>query len=180
MGAIVGSLLPYHDPVAKMTLLPRGQKKSLTWFSPDQDQSLISASSLKARIASFLGGRAAEQIVFGPEQVTTNAAEDLKKVDQVARAMVTQVGMSSVGQIAIDQGGMLGPNYSEDLAGKIDAAIKELSDEGYLTALKIIIEHRTCLDKLADELYERETLNQKDVKEIIAEFIEIPEKLAAV
>merc|ERR1719188_2290884 len=141
-----------------MTLLPRGQKKSLTWFSPDQDQSLISASSLKARIADFLGGCAAEQIVFGTEQVTTNAAEDLKRVDQVARAMVTQVGMSSVGQIAIDQGGMLGPNYSEDLAGKIDVAIKELSDEGYLTALKIIVSNRACLDKLADELYEKETL----------------------
>jgi cell division protease FtsH len=178
--AIVGTLLPYHDPVSKMTLLPRGQKKSLTWFSPDQDQSLISAASLKARIAGFLGGRAAEQIVFGTEQVTTNAAEDLKRVDQVARAMVTQVGMSSVGQIAIDQGGMLGPSYSEDLAGKIDVAIKELSDEGYLTALKIIVNNRACLDKLADELYEKETLDAAAIKQIVSEFTEIPEKLAAV
>jgi len=178
--ALVGSLLPYHDPVAKMTLLPRGQKKSLTWFSPDQDQSLISAASLKARIAGFLGGRAAEQIVFGTGQVTTNAAEDLKRVDQVARAMVTQVGMSSVGQIAIDQGGMMGPSYSEDLAAKIDVAIKELSDEGYLTALKIIVSNRACLDKLADELYEKETLDGAAIKAIISEFTEIPEKLAAV
>mmetsp|Transcript_89228 Transcript_89228/g.235948 ORF Transcript_89228/g.235948 Transcript_89228/m.235948 type:complete len:588 (-) Transcript_89228:621-2384(-) len=178
--ALVGSLLPYHDPVAKMTLLPRGQKKSLTWFSPDQDQSLISAASLKARIAGFLGGRAAEQIVFGTGQVTTNAAEDLKRVDQVARAMVTQVGMSSVGQIAIDQGGMMGPSYSEDLAAKIDVAIKELSDEGYLTALKIVVNNRACLDKLADELYEKETLDGAAIKAIISEFTEIPEKLAAV
>mmetsp|Transcript_46635 Transcript_46635/g.133427 ORF Transcript_46635/g.133427 Transcript_46635/m.133427 type:complete len:588 (+) Transcript_46635:89-1852(+) len=178
--ALVGSLLPYHDPVAKMTLLPRGQKKSLTWFSPDQDQSLISAASLKARIAGFLGGRAAEQIVFGTGQVTTNAAEDLKRVDQVARAMVTQVGMSSVGQIAIDQGGMFGPSYSEDLAAKIDVAIKELSDEGYLTALKIIVNNRGCLDELADELYEKETLDGAAIKQIISEFTEIPEKLAAV
>mmetsp|Transcript_128244 Transcript_128244/g.344108 ORF Transcript_128244/g.344108 Transcript_128244/m.344108 type:complete len:588 (-) Transcript_128244:327-2090(-) len=178
--ALVGSLLPYHDPVAKMTLLPRGQKKSLTWFSPDQDQSLISAASLKARIAGFLGGRAAEQIVFGTGQVTTNAAEDLKRVDQVARAMVTQVGMSSVGQIAIDQGGMMGPSYSEDLAAKIDVAIKELSDEGYLTALKIVVNNRACLDKLADELYEKETLDGAAIKQIISEFTEIPEKLAAV
>ncbi|CAK0843464.1 unnamed protein product [Prorocentrum cordatum] len=178
--AIVATLLPHHDPVAKMTLLPRGQKKSLTWFSPDQDQSLISAASLKARIAGFLGGRAAEQIVFGTEQVTTNAAEDLKRVDQVARAMVTQVGMSSVGQIAIDQGGMFGPSYSEDLASKIDMAIKELSDEGYLTALKIIVNNRGCLDELADELYEKETLAADEIKEIVSKFTEIPEKLAAV
>jgi cell division protease FtsH len=177
---LVATLLPYHDPVAKVTLIPRGQQKSLTWFSPDQDQSLISASSLKARIAGFLGGRAAEQIVFGVDQVTSNAANDLQKVDQVARAMVTQVGMSSVGQIAIDQGGMMGPSYSEDLSGKIDSAIKELSDEGYLTALKIIIENRACLDKLADELFERETLTQAEVKEIVADFVGIPEKLAAV
>jgi len=178
--AIVGTLLPYHDPVAKMTLLPRGQKKSLTWFSPDQDQSMLSASSLKARIAGFLGGRAAEQIVFGTGQVTSNAAEDLKRVDQIARLMVTQVGMSSVGQLTIDQGGMLGPSYSEELAGKIDAAIKDLSDEGYLTALKIIVDNRACLDKLADDLYERETLDAATIKQTISEFTEIPEKLAAV
>jgi cell division protease FtsH len=178
--ALVATLLPYHDPVAKVTLIPRGQQKSLTWFSPDQDQSLISASSLKARIAGFLGGRAAEQIVFGTDQVTSNAGNDLQQVDRVARAMVTQVGMSSVGQIAIDQGGMMGPSYSEDLAGKIDLAIKELSDEGYLTALKIVVENRACLDKLADELYERETLNQEEVKKIVASFTEVPEKTAAV
>jgi cell division protease FtsH len=102
------------------------------------------------------------------------------QVDRVARAMVTQVGMSSVGQIAIDQGGMMGPNYSEDLAGKIDVAIKELSDEGYFTALKIIVSNRACLDKLADELYEKETLDAATIKGIISEFTEIPEKLAAV
>ena len=88
--------------------------------------------------------------------------------------------MSSVGQIAIDQGGMLGPSYSEDLAGEIDIAIKELSDEGYLTALKIIVNNRACLDKLADELYEKETLAAEEIKKIISEFTEIPEKLAAV
>merc|ERR550525_84085 len=178
--ALVGTLLPYHDPVAKMTLIPRGQQKSLTWFSPDQDQSLISASSLKARIAGFLGGRAAEQIVFGTDQVTTCAGQDLQKVDQVARAMVTQVGMSSVGQIAIDQGGMLGPSYSEDLAGKIDQAIKELSDEGYLVALGLVAENRDALDELADELFEKETLTGAEVKSIVERYTKVPEKLSAV
>merc|ERR1740138_394603 len=113
--ALVGTLLPYHDPVSKVTLIPRGSRQSLTWFSPDSDQSLISLSSLRARITGALGGRAAESVVYGEAQVTTNAGNDLQRVDQIARAMVTQVGMSGVGPIAIDQGGMMGPSYSEDL-----------------------------------------------------------------
>jgi len=173
-------MLAYHDPVAKMTLIPRGQRKSLTWFTPDQDQSLISQSSLKARIAGYLGGRAAEQIVFGTGQVTSFAGTDLQSVDRVARAMVTQVGMSSVGQLTIDQGGMMGPSYSEELAGRIDEAIKELSDEGYRTALEIVAKNRDCLDEMADELFEKETLNGAEIREIIERYTQIPEKLSAV
>ncbi|CAK9074545.1 unnamed protein product [Durusdinium trenchii] len=77
--AIVGTLLPYHDPVNKVTLIPRGQAKGLTWFTPGEDQSLISAAMLKARIAGALGGRAAEQLVFGSGQVTTGAGGDLQQ-----------------------------------------------------------------------------------------------------
>jgi cell division protease FtsH len=178
--ALVGTLLAYHDPVAKVTLIPRGQRKSLTWFTPDADQGLITQSSLKARIAGFLGGRAAEQIVFGTGQVTSQAGNDLQQVDRVARAMVTQVGMSSVGQLTIDQGGMMGPSYSEDLAGKIDDAIKELSDEGYLVALNVVSKYRDCLDELADELFEKETLNGAEIRKVIERYTQIPEKLSAV
>eukprot|EP00435_Cladocopium_sp_Y103_P016196 s2090_g4.t1 len=116
--AIVGTLLPYHDPVNKVTLIPRGQAKGLTWFTPGEDQSLISAAMLKARIAGALGGRAAEQLVFGTGQVTTGAGGDLQQVERMARSMVTQFGMSEVGSIAIDDGGFMGPNYSEDGNGK--------------------------------------------------------------
>jgi len=178
--ALVGTLLAYHDPVAKITLIPRGQRKSLTWFTPDADPGLISQSSLKARIAGFLGGRAAEQIVFGTGQVTSQAGNDLQQVDRVARAMVTQVGMSSVGQIMIDQGGMMGPSYSEELAGKIDDAIKELSDEGYGVALGVVAKHRDCLDELADELFEKETLTGVEIRSIVERYAEIPEKLSMV
>merc|ERR1719188_2197369 len=104
--ALVGTLLPYHDPVSKVTLIPRGQAKGLTWFTPNEDHSLISANTMKARIAGCLGGRVAEQVVFGANQVTTNASNDLQRVEQIARAMVVQVGMSEVGPLAIDQGGM--------------------------------------------------------------------------
>eukprot|EP00913_Durusdinium_trenchii_P022039 g20711.t1 len=112
--AIVGTLLPYHDPVNKVTLIPRGQAKGLTWFTPGEDQSLISAAMLKARIAGALGGRAAEQLVFGSGQVTTGAGGDLQQVERMARSMVTQFGMSEVGSIAIDDGGFMGPSYSEE------------------------------------------------------------------
>merc|ERR550532_2156321 len=89
--ALVGSLLPHHDEVNKVTLIPRGQAKGLTWFTPNEDQSLVSANMMKARIAGALGGRAAEQIVFGTSQVTTGASGDLEAVERLCRSMVTQL-----------------------------------------------------------------------------------------
>jgi len=178
--ALVGTLLPYHDPVNKLTLIPRGQAKGLTWFTPNEDQSLISANSLKARIAGALGGRAAEQVVFGTSQVTTGAGGDLQQVERMARSMVTQFGMSDVGSIAIDDGGMMGPSYSDELGSKIDDAIRSISDECYLTALTLLTKYRACLDKVADELVEEETMPGERLRAIISEYTEIPEKLAAV
>merc|ERR1719245_536368 len=121
--ALVGTLLPHHDPVNKVTVIPRGQAKGLTWFTPNEDQSLISTNTMKARIAGALGGRAAEKVVFGTSQVTSGAGGDLQQVERIARAMVTQFGMSSVGSIAIDEGGFMGPSYSEELGSSIDEAI---------------------------------------------------------
>jgi len=178
--ALVGTLLPYHDPVNKVTLVPRGQAKGLTWFTPNEDQSLISLNTLKARIAGALGGRAAEQIVFGTSQVTTGAGGDLQQVERMACSMVTQFGMSDVGSIAIDDGGFMGPNYSEDLGTKIDNAIRGISDECYLIALRLLAENRACLDRIADELVDVETLPGEKLREIVAEYTQIPEKLAAV
>jgi len=177
--ALVGTLLPYHDPVNKVTLIPRGQAKGLTWFTPNEDQSLVSTNTFKARIAGALGGRAAEQIVFGSSQVTTGAGGDLQQVERMARGMVTQFGMSDVGSIAIDDGGFTGPSYSEELGAKIDTAIRALSDEGYATAITTLMSNRACLDKIADELVEIETMSGQRLREIVSEYIEIPEKLAA-
>ena len=178
--ALVGTLLPYHDPVNKVTLVPRGQAKGLTWFTPNEDQSLISAATLNARIAGALGGRAAEHIVFGPNQVTTGAGGDLQQVERMARGMVTQFGMSDVGYLSIDQGGMMGPSYSADLGAAIDDAIKQISDDGYLVALNIMKDNRDCLDRITDELMQVETLSGDRLREIVAEYTPIPEKLAAV
>jgi len=178
--ALVGTMLSYHDPVNKVTLVPRGQAKGLTWFTPNEDQSLISANTMKARIAGALGGRAAEQIVFGTSQVTTGAGGDLQQVERMARAMVTQFGMSDVGSIAIDDGGFMGPSYSDELGTNIDTAIKAISDECYLNALTILTKNRACLDKIADELTEVETMSGDRLRELVAQYTEIPEKLAAV
>eukprot|EP00403_Amphidinium_massartii_P046348 CAMPEP_0178467164 /NCGR_PEP_ID=MMETSP0689_2-20121128/52274_1 /TAXON_ID=160604 /ORGANISM="Amphidinium massartii, Strain CS-259" /LENGTH=1537 /DNA_ID=CAMNT_0020094203 /DNA_START=69 /DNA_END=4685 /DNA_ORIENTATION=- len=179
--ALVGTMLPYHDSVNKLTLIPRGQAKGLTWFSPGEDQSLLSQNQLKARIAGALGGRAAEQIVFGTDQVTTGAGGDLQQVERMARGMVTQFGMSSVGSIAIDDGGFTGPNYSEELASKIDGAIREISDAGYEMALEICTTHRAILDAVAEELCETETMSGKRLREIVEEMgVQVPVKLAAV
>merc|ERR1719460_1863626 len=172
--ALVGTLLPYHDPVNKVTLVPRGQSKAKAWFTPAEDQSLISHNSLRARIAGLLGARAAEQVVFGTDQVTSGAGNDLQQVERMARAMVTQLGMSDVGTLAIDDGGFQGPNYSQELAGKIDKAIRTISDECYLKALAILSTHRACLDRITDELVEVETLSGERLREIVAEYVEIP------
>jgi len=178
--AIVGTLLAHHDPVNKVTLIPRGQAKGLTWFTPNEDQSLVSTNTFKARIAGALGGRAAEQVVFGTSQVTTGAGGDLQQVERMARGMVTQFGMSDVGSIAIDDGDWRGPSYSEELSSKIDEAIRGISDDGYKTALTLLMENRACLDRVADELVELETISGDRLREIVAEYATIPVKVAAV
>merc|ERR1712232_692610 len=100
--AITGSVLKSHDEVEKITITPRGTAKGLTWFTPEEDQSLISRSELLARIITTLGGRAAEQVVFGDPDVTTGASSDLQQVTNLARQMVTRFGMSNIGPIALE------------------------------------------------------------------------------
>jgi len=178
--ALVGTLLAYSDPVNKVTLVPRGQAKGLTWFTPGEDQSLVSTNMFKARIATALGGRAAEQLVFGEAQVTSGAGGDLQQVEGMARAMVTQFGMSDVGSMTFSPGNFMGPDYSEDVSSKIDDAIRTISDQAYLTALKVLMENRACLDKIADELVEQETLSGEKLRDMIAKYTAIPDKLRAV
>jgi cell division protease FtsH len=102
--ALVGTLVKAHDPVQKVTLIPRGQAQGLTWFSPDEEQMLVSRAQLRARIMGALGGRAAEDVVFGHEEVTTGAGGDIQQVASIARQMVTRFGMSDIGQFSLDAG----------------------------------------------------------------------------
>jgi cell division protease FtsH len=184
--AIVGTLLQGHDPVQKVTLIPRGQAQGLTWFVPSEDQGLISRAQILARISGALGGRAAEEIVFGDSEVTTGAGGDLQQVAGMARQMVTRYGMSDLGPLSLEsqQGEVfLGRDwtssrseYSEGIAARIDAQVRTIVEHCYDDALKIVREHREVVDRLVDLLIERETINGDELRQIVSEYAVVPEK----
>jgi cell division protease FtsH len=183
--ALVGTLLKDHDPVQKVTLIPRGQAQGLTWFTPNEEQGLISRSQLKARITGALGGRAAEEVVFGAAEVTTGAGGDLQQLSGMARQMVTRFGMSDLGPLSLEsqQGEVfLGrdwttrSDYSESIAARIDSQIREIVEQCYENARKIIRDNRTACDRLVDLLIEKETIDGEEFRQIVAEYAEVPEK----
>lgn len=182
--AVVGALTPDYDHVAKITILPRGGAGGLTFFAPNEDRvdsGLYSRQFLEGQLAVALGGRLAEEIVYGNEQVTTGASNDLQRVTQVARQMVTRMGMSDeVGQIVVDSGGggnpFLGrqmaappPSVSSETKTVVDAEVNKLVDVAYTRAKKCLLENRELLDKLATMLVERETVSADDFQRLIAE-----------
>ncbi|MEH2348428.1 MAG: ATP-dependent zinc metalloprotease FtsH2 [Nostoc sp.] len=183
--ALVGTLLKDHDPVQKVTLIPRGQAQGLTWFTPNEEQGLISRSQLKARITGALGGRAAEEVIFGAAEVTTGAGGDLQQLSGMARQMVTRFGMSDLGPLSLEsqQGEVfLGRDwttrseYSESIASRIDGQVRAIVEECYENAKKIVREHRTVTDRLVDLLIEKETIDGEEFRQIVAEYAEVPEK----
>ena len=183
--ALVGTLLKDHDPVQKVTLIPRGQAQGLTWFTPNEEQGLISRSQLKARITGALGGRAAEEVVFGSAEVTTGAGGDLQQLSGMARQMVTRFGMSDLGPLSLEsqQGEVfLGRDwttrseYSEAIACRIDGQVRMIVEECYTNAKKIMRDHRSLADRLVDLLIEKETINGDELRRIVAEYAEVPDK----
>ena len=184
--AIVGTLLKHHDPVQKVTLIPRGQAKGLTWFTPSEDQSLISRSQILARIMGALGGRAAEEVVFGYPEVTTGAGNDLQQVTSMARQMVTRFGMSNIGPLALESQGadpFLGRSmggsaqYSEDVASRIDMQIRSIIQHCHDETVQIIKDNRVVIDQLVDILLEKETISGEEFRNIVAEYTPLPEKV---
>ena len=183
--AIVGTLLKDHDPVQKVTLIPRGQAQGLTWFTPDEEQGLISRSQLIARIAGAMGGRAAEEEIFGHDEVTTGAGGDLQQVTEMARQMVTRFGMSDLGPLSLEgQGGevflggglMSRSEYSEEVASRIDEQVRQIIEHSHQTARKIMRENREVVDRLVELLIEKETISGDEFRQIVAEYTEVPEK----
>lgn len=183
--AIVATLVPSHDPLQKVTLIPRGQAQGLTWFTPSEDQSLISRNQLRARITGALGGRAAEEVVFGDSEVTTGAGGDLQQVTSMARQMVTRFGMSKLGPLSLEsQSGevFLGGNwgarseYSDEVAAQIDQQVREIVSQCHEEALKLMRDHRTVIDRLVEILIEKETIAGEEFRQIVAEYTVVPEK----
>ncbi len=183
--AIVGTLVKDHDPVQKVTLIPRGQAQGLTWFTPDEEQGLTTKAQLMARIAGALGGRAAEEEVFGHDEVTTGAGGDLQQVSEMARQMVTRFGMSELGPLSLESssgevflgGGLMNRSeYSEEVAMRIDHQVRTLAEEGHKLARQIVRDNREVIDRLVELLIEKETIDGEEFRQIVAEYTEVPEK----
>jgi len=178
--ALVGALMPDYDPEAKVSIIPRGQAGGLTFFTPSEERmesGLYSRSYLQNQMAVALGGRVAEEIVYGEEEVTTGASNDLQQVANVARQMITKFGMSEkIGPVALgqSQGGMfLGRDmsstrdFSEDTAATIDVEVSELVDVAYKRATKVLSDNRTVLDEMAQMLIEKETIDTEDIQDLL-------------
>ena len=183
--ALVGTLVKDHDPVQKVTLIPRGQAQGLTWFSPDEEQMLVSRAQLKARIMGALGGRAAEDVVFGHSEVTTGAGGDIQMVASMARQMVTQFGMSQLGPMALEGGSqevflgrdlMTRSDVSDAISKQIDEQVRLIVMKCYEETVALVGKHRQAMDQLVEQLIEQETMDGDEFRVVVAEFAEIPEK----
>ncbi|WP_071516482.1 ATP-dependent zinc metalloprotease FtsH3 [Geitlerinema sp. PCC 9228] len=178
--ALVGALMPDYDPVQKISIIPRGAAGGLTWFTPSEermDSGLYSRSYLENQMAVALGGRVAEEIIFGNDEVTTGASNDLQQVARVAQQMVTRFGMSErLGPVALgrQQGGMfLGRdiaserNYSEETASAVDDEVRNLVELAYRRARDVLVNNQHILDTIAQKLIDKETVDAEELQEIL-------------
>jgi cell division protease FtsH len=174
--ALVMKALPHADPVHKVSIISRGMALGWTLALPEEDKYLISRDELMDQIAGLMGGRVAEEIVFG--DITSGAENDIQKATQMARRMVTQWGMSDkLGTVSMGHreelvflGRDLGEqrNYSEEVAAVIDEEIRSIVNHGYQTAKVILTEQRHKMDAVVEQLKVVETLDGKELDEILA------------
>ena len=184
--AIAGTVLKSHDEVEKITLTPRGGAKGLTWFTPEEDQSLLSRSELLARIITTLAGRATEQVVFGDPEVTTGASNDLQQVTNLARQMVTRFGMSSIGPIALEDentgqvflggGTVQGTEYADNIADRIDEQVCKIVNYCEQKAIEIISDNRVIIDLAVEKLLDIETMDGTEFRELVSTYTVLPNK----
>jgi cell division protease FtsH len=191
--ALLFTLLPNADPLNKVTIIPRSN--GIGGFAQpllDEEQidfGLDSRSRLLDMVVVGYGGRAAEEIVFGYAEITTGASNDLQQNTSRVRDMVTRFGMSDLGPVMLDPpnrevflggGWMNRTEYSEDVAARIDKQVRQILTECYERAKSILLDNRALLDRLADTLVERETLDGEEFRAIVAEYTQIPEKTIGV
>jgi len=174
--AVVGLYVPQHDPIHKATIIPRGRALGLVMSLPERDQLSVTYTKYTSKIAMAMGGKVAEELKFGKENVTSGATSDIQQVTKIARAMVTQFGFDDeLGHVdyANEQDSYLGnygggTNHSGHTQKLIDEKVKALVDEGYQTAKRVLTEHRDEWERLAQGLLEYETLTGDEIKRVMA------------
>ena len=176
---IVGYLVPEHDPTYKVTIIPRGMALGVTVFLPEEDRYSMSKQSIISQICALFGGRVAEELTLGPNGITTGAANDIEKATKMARSMVTKWGLSEKlgplmyeeedGEIFLGMSvGTTRLRVSGETARKIDEEVRAIIDDCYGTAKKILEENREKLDAMAEALLEYETIDRKQIDDIMA------------
>ena len=175
--ALLAKLLENCDPLHKVSIIPRGMALGITMTLPEKDYLTMKKSQLLDRITMTLGGRVAEELIYGGDSVTTGASNDLEKVSDIARKMVTAYGMSDkMGNLTygkseehVFMGRDFGHtrNFSEEIAADIDKEVKRIVDERYDIARHLLSENRDMLEYIAKSLLERETLDEKDFEELM-------------
>ena len=175
--AIVGRLVPEHDPVYKVTIIPRGRALGVTMFLPEQDKYSVSRKQLDSQMASLYGGRVAEELVFGVENVTTGASNDIERATQIARNIVTRWGLSgALGPLTYaedDEEVFLGrsvtqhKHVSDETARKIDMEIRDIVDTAHKTATDLIIANRDKLEVMTEALMKYETIDTGQIDQIM-------------
>ncbi|MEM9978889.1 MAG: AAA family ATPase, partial [Cyanobacteria bacterium P01_D01_bin.2] len=186
--ALVSTMLKHSDPLAKVTIIPRsGGIGGFASYLPKEDRvddGLISYAELIDRITMALGGRAAEEIVFGSDEVTQGAANDIQQVTNIARQMITRFGMSELGSFAMESPSsavflgrsdlMQRSEYSEEMAAKIDQRVREIAMTAYDQARSMLKGNRSLLDRLVDRLVEKETIDGDEFRGIVSEYVDLP------
>lgn len=175
--AIVGYIVPEHDPVYKVTIIPRGRALGVTMYLPEEDRYSYSKTALESQISSLYGGRIAEEIIGGADSVTTGASNDIERATSIAKNMVTKWGLSDAlgplsysedeGEVFLGRQVTQHKNMSDTTADQIDKAVRELIDRNYERAEKILQENIEKLHLMADALMKYETIDAKQIEEIM-------------
>ena len=177
--AIVGWTVPDHDPIHKVTIMPRGRALGVTMFLPDQDRYSYSKQRLESQLSSMYGGRLAEEIIFGPENVTTGASNDIQKASEIARSMITKWGLSedlgpllygdedSQPFLGATMGHQKPPSFSGETANKIDKEVRKLVDRNYARAKQILEDNKDKLHLMSDALMKYETIDIEQIEDIM-------------
>ncbi len=176
--AIVGRLVPDHDPVYKVSIIPRGRALGVTMYLPEQDRVSHSKRHLESMISSLYGGRIAEEIIFGKDSVSTGASNDIERATDISRKMVTQWGLSEKlgpmkfadeqGEVFLGGGGSQASSMSAETAKMIDDEIRHLVDTNYQRSFKILTENMDILHAMKDALMKYETIDAKQLDDLMA------------